>query len=110
MTPTPDYGEPWSEQSPPHPIARDKGVYWLNPEQFNRAVACVNACAGIDDPEKEIAAMREALKEAANSLEDWHLLWKELRPLTSSRAFLDGRAVERAATIVLTKLKPYTTP
>jgi hypothetical protein len=67
-TPTPDYGEPWSEQSPPHPIARDKGVYWLNPEQFNRAIACVNACAGMSNPEKEIAAMRDAIREAASQL------------------------------------------
>lgn len=52
----PTDNEPWCPQSPPHPIAKDKGVYWLNPEQFNRACACVNACAGIEDPEESIPA------------------------------------------------------
>lgn len=32
-----------------------------------RAVECVNACAGLADPAKEIAEMREALKEAEKS-------------------------------------------
>jgi hypothetical protein len=67
-TPTLDYGEPWCEQSPPHPIAKSKGVYWLNPEQFNRAVTCVNACAGMADPAKEIKAMREAIREAHEAI------------------------------------------
>ena len=60
-TSTPDHGEPWSEQSPPHPITKDKGVYWLNPTQFNRAVVCVNACAGMVDPAKEITELRKEL-------------------------------------------------
>lgn len=61
--PVPDYGEPWHEQEPPHPISVRAGVYWLNPRQFNRIVSCVNACAGMADPAKEIQAMREAIKE-----------------------------------------------
>ena len=56
--PAPDYGEPWHEQEPPHPISVRAGVYWLNPRQFNRAVACVNACAGMADPAKEISELK----------------------------------------------------
>ncbi len=70
-TPTttiPDHGEPWSPQNPPHPIALDKGVYWLNPTQFNRAVACVNACAGMADPAKEITRLKNCSDELDNIL------------------------------------------
>lgn len=60
MSTTPEYGEPWHEQT----ATMNKGVHWLNTEQFNRAVACVNACAGMADPAAEIEAMREAIREA----------------------------------------------
>lgn len=63
-TPTPDYGEPWHEQT----ASMNKGVHWLNTEQFNRAVSCVNACAGMADPAAEIEVMRVAIKEAASHL------------------------------------------
>lgn len=52
----PDHGEPWNEQT----ADMNKGVHWLNTEQFNRAVTCVNACTGMTDPSAEIQAMREA--------------------------------------------------
>ena len=74
-TPAPDYGEPWSadEMLGPHSHSviyafdstrladfRDKD----HVRQARRTFACVNACAGMADPEKEIAAMRDAIKSA----------------------------------------------
>ena len=47
-TPTPDYSESWPQ---------------------SRITACVLACAGMADPEKEIAAMREAIREAHTALD-----------------------------------------
>lgn len=38
-----------------------------------RAVACVNACAGMSDPAADIAAMRDALEEAINWAEGYTL-------------------------------------
>lgn len=61
---TPDYGEPWHPQEPPHPISKDKGVYWLNPKQFNRSCECVNACAGMTDPAAEIEMLKLARERA----------------------------------------------
>ncbi len=74
-TPTPDYGELWTIQeghlstslldgkgayfADIHELVNeDSSVAWAKAE---RIVACVNACTGMTDPAKEIAAMREAL-------------------------------------------------
>lgn len=38
---------------------------------MHRAVACVNACAGLDDPAKEIDALREALAAAEAECAEW---------------------------------------
>jgi hypothetical protein len=80
-TPAPDYGEPWSadEMLGPHGHSvlyafdstrladfRDKD----HARQARRTFACVNACAGMADPEKEIAAMRDAIKSADHALTD----------------------------------------
>lgn len=60
------YGEPWTWRKP---LGSHAGVRIAN-EQFigdlyhpygKRAIACVNACAGMDDPAEEIARLREAL-------------------------------------------------
>lgn len=64
-TPTPDYGEPWY-------IARGtrrtvicnpggSGADFDREDDAQRAVACVNALAGAQDPAAEIARLREAL-------------------------------------------------
>ena len=36
----------------------------------DRAIACMNACAGMADPAKEIAAMREVIRQAQVALQD----------------------------------------
>jgi hypothetical protein len=65
---TPDYGEPW-EMTP------DERLISANGEEvkrdgfvMHRAINCVNACQGLADPAAEIAAMREAIKEAREVL------------------------------------------
>jgi hypothetical protein len=82
-TPTPDYGEPWTIQeghlstslfdgkgayfADIHElVGEDSSVAWAKAE---RIIACVNACSKMADPEKEIAAMREAIREAHTALD-----------------------------------------
>jgi hypothetical protein len=67
MTPntTPDYGEPWHNNGFGF-ISSLNGSNQFFCEAFNesytsRIISCANACAGMADPAKEIAAMREAL-------------------------------------------------
>lgn len=71
-TPTPDYGEPWRATY----VSRieDRDDYWQADTRCNdrrdRIIACINACAGMADPAAEIAAMREAIRQAIPYLED----------------------------------------
>lgn len=60
--------------------------------------------------ERENAAMREAIREANATLEDWELLWKEQAGLVSSRAFSDGRPVSKASMGARSKLQPFLKP
>lgn len=60
----PDYGEPWKKYDENGIQSRDE--FWIadvkTPSIRDRIAACVNACAGMDDPAKEIeAAEREAV-------------------------------------------------
>jgi hypothetical protein len=59
-TPTSDYGEPWSAFI--HDTIVDKDNNWTACTEMenirDRIVVCVNACAGIADPAKEIASLR----------------------------------------------------
>lgn len=64
-----DYGEPWNKTYFDHEKSNNKiRCYHLLPGDLKRAIACVNACAGMADPAAEIQAMREALQCA-----DWLL-------------------------------------
>jgi hypothetical protein len=94
-----DYGEPWTPAF--RNSARTASGYdhgFLDTFQ-KRAIACVNACAGMADPAAEIAAMREAIREADGAL-------KELRNF-----YLDCTGLPAcAANAALTKLQPFITP
>jgi hypothetical protein len=64
-TPTPDYGEPWKfSQGEPCIESRDDDAvltgidYEIDDAKIQRAVSCVNACAGMTDPSEEIAKLR----------------------------------------------------
>ena len=52
------YGEPWSDDD----VLIEHGMVKVcpSPLQWSRAVACVNALAGVDDPEAYIASLRTA--------------------------------------------------
>ena len=84
IPPTPDYNEPWSIQkghlstslfdgegvyfADIHElVCEDSSVAWAKAE---RIVACVNTCSKMADPAADIAAMREAIREAIPYLED----------------------------------------
>lgn len=65
---TPDYGEPLRAAF--GNAVRDRNGQLTNLEWSlrDRAIACVNACAGMADPAKEIQAMREKLDAAERQL------------------------------------------
>lgn len=85
---TPDYGEPWKEKAYNYTVGDTGDVDGVieirtreelkvasawNPSDenealFSRAIACVNACAGMADPAAEIESMRAAIREAHDSL------------------------------------------
>lgn len=71
---TPDYGEPLRAAF--GNAVRDRNGQLTNLEWSlrDRAIACVNACAGMADPAKEIAAMREAIREAGAALDDYDIV------------------------------------
>lgn len=98
-TPAPDHGEPWRVMTyadggvgtrEARPIIEDLRL-------SHRAVACVNACAGMADPAAEIASMREAIREAHGALS--YLL-------SDSVTFLRNTAIEKAENSI-TKLQPF---
>lgn len=64
---------------------------WHNPNDMPRIVACVNACAGIEDPAKAIQAARGAIQhlleweprvKGADEAEAWDEARKALQLLT----------------------------
>ena len=66
-TPTPDYGEPWSAfdfgQCKTRRGAMLAHFFELIAGARNRAIACVNACAGMADPAKDIARLKNCSDE-----------------------------------------------
>lgn len=65
---TKDYGEPWKVSRGHIFDCGDATVVHYEgvpcEEEADRIVACVNACAGLDNPESALAAAREALRIA----------------------------------------------
>ena len=63
MNSTPDYGEPWSaDERPQHDAIFTKDstplcLMFCRGGFAKRAAACVSACAGMADPEKEITSL-----------------------------------------------------
>ena len=66
----PDYGEPWRQHLAIRGTVVDRnGTYIIDTlRKMKRAVACVNACAGMTDPSAEIQAMRDAIRDAHEAL------------------------------------------
>jgi hypothetical protein len=88
--PAPDFGEPWRLEAYNSPLGESgdfEGVIEIrsrffetriaeawNPEdehteRFNRAIACVNACASMRDPAAEIQALRDAARLLSDFVE-----------------------------------------
>lgn len=69
-TPAPDYGEPWKPSGKFQDIAYTRsGMVGTDSQLYrDRIIVCVNVCVGMADPAAEIAAMREAIKEAHKAL------------------------------------------
>lgn len=103
MSTKPDYGEPWILTTD---FAFDVTINGALEASFdklelaNRAVACVNACAGMADPAAEIEAMRQAIMETASHLSGF------------LGFYADGLSLDqvRALSTTLAKLQPFTTP
>lgn len=50
-------------------------------DEWHRLVTCVNACAGMADPAAEIAAIREAIREAYEALKELRSFYIEMTNL-----------------------------
>jgi len=136
MKPAPDYGEPWQPTYDRSFSPSIGGVCHFESGWRDRAIACVNACAGMADPAKEIAelrqafsgrtvsceqcntlatenqAMREAIREAYKALKDLECLMCESRGLAGYH--LNGNIAEWDSLDVdviapLAKLQPFIT-
>lgn len=124
IPPTPDYGEPWSIQkghlstslfdgegvyfADIHElVCEDSSVAWAKAE---RIVACVNTCSKMADPAAEIAAMREAIREAHDALKDAtdNCLWRSDSPIPLSAE--ESLRIYTLAMDTLAKLQPFITP
>lgn len=71
----PDFGEPWqltTDFSFDITIRGELAASFDKIEHANRAIACVNACAGMRDPAAEIQALRDAVKEARAFISRMH--------------------------------------
>lgn len=85
MSKTHDYGEPWRYCIENHPFvvnSRDELVIEKTDENMgdmdiHRAVACVNACAGIPDP---TAALTQFCSSMADLLAIARIKWGNLDP------------------------------
>lgn len=80
-------------------------------KRADRIVACVNACAGMADPAKEIEAMREAIK-IVKDLAEWSARYPRGMIYSASNRKMDEELVEleKRATAALTKLQPFIKP
>jgi hypothetical protein len=66
-TPAPDYGEPWALDPADgfwNKVADKDGKTVAGLAATRRAIACVNACAGMADPAAEIASLNDTLESA----------------------------------------------
>lgn len=90
----PDHGEPWqltTDFAFDITIRGELAASFDKIEHANRAVSCVNACAGMVNPAKEIQAMRLAIKNAYRALEvvsDCNLAFDERKMVNQALAKL----------------------
>jgi hypothetical protein len=111
---TPDYGEPWTPAF--RNSARTKSGYdhSFMDSYRSRAIACVNACAGMADPAAEITAMREAIKvirDADLALRKClnYLIVQPIFTRNNSDIERESETME-SVHLALAKLQPFTTP
>ena len=100
----PDFGEPWSPAF--RNSARTANGYdhgFMDSFQ-KRAIQCVNACAGMQDPVAEIQAMRAAIVEAHEDLSNIAELGREYYDMDMGPNGAESLAQSEAA---LAKLKPF---
>lgn len=101
-------------------ISDDATAEKVQDEMGNWAANALNACAGMDDPTKEIAAMREAIKEAHEALDgcredtceliaerDW---WKDEPRCGYAVQYQKMLSRLAAAEFALAKLQPFLKP
>ena len=103
----PDYGEPWwkSGQYTVEPILDREGDAV---DEDERAIQCVNACAGMTDPAVEIAAMREAVA-ATLALAEWSARYPRGVIYSASNRQMDAELIEleERAKAATAKLQPF---
>jgi len=78
----PDFGEPWKKSILTGFIETKHGdAAHTAADRMSRVITCVNACAGMADPAKEIQAMREAIKEAHEALKELRSFYLDMTGL-----------------------------
>lgn len=97
--PAPDYGEPWqltTDFAFDITIRGELAASFDKIEHANRAISCVNACAGMADPAAEIQALADAASHLSGFL----------------GFYADGLSMDqvRALSATLTKLQPFLKP
>jgi hypothetical protein len=119
-TPTPDYGEPWKVGRMDRPMEDRHGHDPLMLHSTaSRAVFCVNACAGMADPAKEIANLKMELDASCNAehlrqVRDENKAIK--RAIQTAYESLEGLDLHLPKNygllllLALEKLQPFTTP
>lgn len=72
---TPHFHEPWQKNlNMIGSVVDCRGAYVVDSvEKMQRAKDCVNACAGMTDPEKEIGKLRQGVEGFAQLLREVHL-------------------------------------
>lgn len=98
-SPTPSYGEPWIDDEP-HTCDCEGNALWeykhVTSDQVSRALACVNACAGLANPDK--------LPELIAAIERTHDQWQDA-DLHSSNGQLVRGVILDALTPIMAALR-----
>lgn len=108
-TQQPDYGEPWQHTTFRNCIRdRHNTLRQIEDDLRDRSRICVNACAGMADPAAEIAAMREAIKNASHFAA--HILTESGKQWQATEPLPDVASIEAVAQQIQDELQPFIAP
>lgn len=96
------YGEPWKEGTYAIYPIDNEGRTCATDGCMDRAIACVNAMAGVEDPAAAIRAAREAMEKSAEQFDYIvNMLGPETEPYPNMLSECASRIAELRAAIAL---------